>query len=416
MENIYAVIDVKAFYASFECIERNLDPFTTPLVVTDVARKEATIVLSVSPYLKAMGVPSRCRRADLPKNITNMIYATPQMGKYVKCSAKIVSILLDFIAQDDIHVYSIDESFVNLKPYLKLYKCTPEELCARIQKRIKDETGLTVTCGIGENMFLAKMADDIEAKKAPNYIAIWKKEDVPTKLWPLKPLSKVWGISTGYEKRLNIMGIYSVYDLAHFNKDILIKKLGILGEELYNHANGIDNTDIREKYDPVNKNLSVGQVLLRDYTFKEAKLIIKEMNDDLCSRMRSFNLETQVIHLMVGYSTCSQAVGFSHQIQLLLPTSNNNKIYDALMYLYNSYVNDEPIRRIGISFSKLTKKQDIQLSLFDNYEKDEKESKLFDAMDAIQKKYGKNKLLRTSSLSKESTAKERHNQIGGHRK
>ncbi|MCI7224921.1 MAG: hypothetical protein MR491_02060, partial [Mollicutes bacterium] len=172
MENIYAVIDVKAFYASFECIERNLDPFTTPLVVTDVARKEATIVLSVSPYLKAMGVPSRCRRADLPKNIPNMIYATPQMGKYVKCSAKIVSILLDFIAQDDIHVYSIDESFVNLKPYLKLYKCTPEELCARIQKRIKDETGLTVTCGIGENMFLAKMADDIEAKKAPNYIAI----------------------------------------------------------------------------------------------------------------------------------------------------------------------------------------------------------------------------------------------------
>ena len=166
-------------------------------------------------------------------------------------------------------------------------------------------------------------------------------------------------------------------------KDILIKKLGILGEELYNHANGIDNTDIREKYDPVNKNLSVGQVLLRDYTFKEAKLIIKEMNDDLCSRMRSFNLETQVIHLMIGYSTCSQAVGFAHQIQLLLPTSNNNKIYDALMYLYNSYVNDEPIRRIGISFSKLTKKQDIQLSLFDNYEKDEKESKLFDAMDAI---------------------------------
>lgn len=417
MKESYAVIDIKAFYASFECIERGLDPFTTPLAVTDTSRKETTIVLSVSPYLKAMGVPSRCRRKDLPTNIKDMILATPQMEKYVKCSAKIVSIFLDFIAKDDIHVYSIDESFLHLSPYLKLYKTTPVGLCKMIQKRIKDETGLTVTCGIGENMFLAKMADDIEAKHAEGYIATWTKEDVPNKLWVLKPLSKVWGISSGYEKRLNQMGIYSVYDLAHYPKDILIKKLGIIGEELYNHANGIDNTDIREKYSPINKNLSLGQVLLRDYTIKEVPLILKEMCDDLTSRMRSFDLECEVVHLMIGYSSSSTLGGFAHQVQLLLPTSNNNKIYEAIMYIYNSYVEDYPIRRIDISYTKLTKaSKSKQLSLFEDDTKSIDEEKLFKAMDNVQARYGKNKLLRTSSLTKASTAKERHNQIGGHRK
>lgn len=417
MEDWYAVIDIKAFYASFECIERGLDPFTTPLAVTDTARKEATIVLSVSPYLKKLGVPSRCRRKDLPTDIKDLIYATPQMEKYVKCSAKIVSIFLDYVAQDDIHVYSIDESFLHLSPYLTLYKTTPQGLCKMIQKRIKDETGLTVTCGIGENMFLAKMADDKEAKNAKGYIATWKKEDIPNKLWPIKPLSEVWGIAKGYEKRLNTMGIYSVYDLAHYDKDILIKKFGIMGEELYNHANGIDNTNIRERYTPVNKNLSLGQVLLRDYTYKEIPLILKEMCDDLTSRMRSFSLECEVIHLMIGYSSCSYAVGFAHQVQLLMPTCNNNKIYEAIMYIYNSYIEDYPIRRIDISYTKLSKpKKNKQLSLFDDEEKSINEEKLFKAMDSVQNKFGKNKLLRTSSLTKASTAKERHNQIGGHRK
>lgn len=416
MENIYAVIDVKAFYASFECIERNLNPFTTPLAVTDMNRKATTIVLSVSPYLKKMGVPSRCRRAELPKNIKNMIYATPQMEKYVKCSAKIVSIFLDYVGEDDIHVYSIDESFLNLKPYLKLYNLTAEELCLKIQKRIKDETGLTVTCGIGENMFLAKMADDKEAKNAPNFIATWTKNDVPTKLWPIKPLSEMWGISSGYQRTLNSMGIYSVYDLAHYPKDLLVKKIGVMGEELHDHANGIDNTNIRERYDPVSKNLSCGQVLLKDYTMEEAKLIIKEMNDDLCSRMRSFNLECEVIHLMVGYSDTINHPGFAHQIQLLFPTSNNNKIYDALMNIYNSYIEDYAIRRINITFSKFTKQEEAGISLFDDVYTDQKEENMFKAMDEVQAKFGKNKLLRTSSKTKSSNAIERHNQIGGHKK
>ena len=191
MEKWVAVIDLKAYYATFECVERGLDPFTTPLAVTDTERKGATIVLSVSPYLKSLGVPSRLRRRDLPQNIPGMIYAKPQMEKYVKKSAEIVSIFLDFVGKEDIHVYSIDESL-----------------------KIHTQTGLIGTCGIGPNMFLAKMADDKEAKNAKDYIALWDYRDVPNKLWPLKPLSEVWGISRGFEARLNKLGLYTVYDVA----------------------------------------------------------------------------------------------------------------------------------------------------------------------------------------------------------
>lgn len=415
-ETWIAVIDVKAFYASFECIERGLDPFLTPLAVTDTSRKESSIVLSVSPYLKARGVPSRCRRRDLPTYIPNMILATPQMKKYVECSAKIVSIFLDFVAKDDIHVYSIDESFINLGPYLNLYKTDAIGLCKMIQEKIKKETGLTVTCGIGPNMFLAKMADDKEAKNKEGFIALWEYKDVPTKLWPLRPLNEMWGISSGYMKRLNILGIYSVYDLAHYPVKYLKEKFGIMGEELSQHANGIDNTDIREKYVPISKNLSLGQVLMRDYRYTEVPLIIKEMCDDLASRMRRNYLEASCVFLAVGYSVTAGGGGFSHQCELILPTDVNKDLYDGLIYLYNKYIEDRPIRQIGISFAKLTKPLTHQLSLFMSAEDEEKERNLYKAMDEVQHVYGKNALLRTSALEKNSTAKERHNQIGGHKK
>jgi len=416
MENWIAVIDVKAFYASFECHERGLDPFLTPLAVTDTTRKESTIVLSVSPYLKAMGVSSRCRRKDLPTNIPNMTYAIPQMEKYLKCSAQIVSIFLVFVAQDDIHVYSIDESFINLGPYLELYNTTPEGLCKMIQTKIYKETGLLVTCGIGPNMFLAKMADDKDAKNAPGYIAKWTKEDIPKKLWPIRPLKEMWGISSGYQERLNTFGLYSVYDLAHYDKQFLIKKLGVMGEELRNHANGIDDTNIREKYIPMSKNLSLGQVLMRDYNYKEIPLIIKEMTDDLACRMRANFLETSCVYLSIGYSTNDGGGGFSHQAELMMPTDLNKDLYKALIYIYDKFVENKPIRQIGISFAKLTRPQSKQLSLFQSAESEEQEENMYRAMDEVQAKYGKNKLLRTSALKSSSTAKIRHEQIGGHKK
>lgn len=410
------VIDLKAFYASFECVERGLDPFSTPLAVTDLERKDATIVLSVSPYLKSLGVPSRCRRRELPKNIPNMIYAKPQMEKYVKKSVEIVSIFLDFVALDDIHIYSIDESFLNVGPYLKLYKCTPKELAKRILNSIKEKTGLTATCGIGQNMFLAKMADDREAKSAKDFIGIWTYDDVPTKLWTIKDLSDVWGISRGYKTRLNALGLYSVYDIAHFSKDILIKEFGVMGEELYEHSHGRDESNIREKYTPNNKNLSLGQVLMRDYNYEETQLILKEMTDDLCVRLRQTKLKAGQVFLAIRYSFNSPTSPFSHQLKLNIPTDLNSELYNAILYIFKTYAKYEPVRQIGISFGSLRHSKVDQLSIFSDIDRIEKERNLYCALDEIQKKYGKNKVLKADSLTKGSTIKERHNQIGGHRK
>ncbi len=415
-EKVIAVIDMKAFYASIECVERGLDPFSTPLAVTDITRKEATIVLSVSPYLKELGVPSRCRRKDLPSNIEGLIYAPPQMEKYVKISAEIVSIFLDFVGLDDIHIYSIDESFLDLTPYLKLYKCSPYELAKKILNRVYEKTKLPATCGLGSNMFLAKVADDIYAKKSKDFIGTLYSNEIKEKLYPITPLNKIWGISNGYLTRLNKLGIYKVEDLAKFDLELLKKEFGILGEELYNHANGLDDTNIRDKYIPINKALSNGQVLLKDYNYKNAKLILKEMNDELAFRLREINRKTNCVHLYIGYSLCSNEVGFAKNMTLSKSTNNTKDLFDALNYLYDSYIEDKPIRRIGISYSNLVISHSDQLSLFKDLKEEEIESNMFNAFDEIQNKYGKDKLLRLTSKDKDSTIKERHNQIGGHRR
>lgn len=414
MEKAIGVIDMKAFYAFIECIDRDLNPFTTPLAVCDPTRGDGTIVLSVSPYLKSRGVPSRCRRRELP-NIKGLILAQPRMAFYVQKSAEIVSIVLDFVGEDDIHVYSIDELFINLGPYLKMYDCTPKELVMKIQKAITDKTKLVTTAGVSYNMLMAKVALDNDAKKKPPFIAEWTEKDIKTKLWKIKPLSKMWGISSGYERRLNALGIFSVGDLARTDKYLLKKKFGIMGEQLWEHANGIDNTDLRDKYIPEETSLSLGQVLMRDYSVKEAKLILKEMNDDLCSRMRKHHQKTSRLSLMIIYSA-GVGGGFAHQASLDYPTDDTELIFKDLERLYDLYVSNQPIRRINISFSKLTDSEYEQLSLFES-EVDSYEREMLQAvMDELKDKYGKNIVLRASSLLDESTAIERHNQIGGHHK
>lgn len=414
MEKAIGVIDMKAFYAFVECIDRDLNPFTTPLAVCDPTRGDGTIVLSVSPYLKSRGVPSRCRRRELP-NMKGLILAQPRMAFYVQKSAEIVSIVLDFVGEDDIHVYSIDELFINLGPYLKMYDCTPKELVMKIQKAITDKTKLVTTAGVSYNMLMAKVALDTDAKKKPPFIAEWTEKDIKTKLWKIKPLSKMWGISSGYERKLNALGIFSVGDLARTDKYLLKKKFGIMGEQLWEHANGIDNTDLRDKYIPEETSLSLGQVLMRDYNVKEAKLILKEMNDDLCSRMRKHHQKTSRLSLMIIYSA-GVGGGFAHQVSLDYPTDDTELIFKDLERLYDLYVSNQPIRRINISFSKLTDSEYEQLSLFES-EVDSYEREMLQAvMDELKDKYGKNIVLRASSLLDESTAIERHNQIGGHHK
>lgn len=413
MEQRIGVIDLKAFYSFVECVERGVDPFITPLVVCDEERGEGTIVLSVSPYLKEMGVPSRCRKRELPK-ISGMIFATPRMELYIKKSAEVVSIVLNFVGEDDIHIYSIDELFINLTPYLKMYNCNAYQLVRKIQKAIFEKTKLVTTAGIGENMFMAKVALDLDAKKTPPYISQWKKIDIKKKLWPVTPLSKMWGISRGYEKKLNSLGIFNVGQLANADKDFLKAKFGIIGEQLWEHANGIDNTNIREKYNPKDTSFSLGQVLFRDYNMKEARLIVKEMNDDLCMRLRSHNQKASLIGLTIGYSMEVYG-GFSHQISLDIPSDDTEVILSYMLKIYDKYIENLPIRRVYLSLGKLSDGDIEQLSLFDD-EDASKRHNLQKIVDELKTKYGKDIVLRSSALLDESTAKERHRQIGGHKK
>lgn len=408
-----AVIDLKAFYSFVECIDRGLDPYKTPLVVADKNRSANTIVLSVTPYLKALGVPSRLRIKELPKKY-NYIYATPRMARYIEKSSEVVSIILQFFAREDVHVYSIDEAFIDMTSYLKYYGKTPMELVEMVIKAINDQTGLTATGGIGDNFFLAKVALDLYAKKEKNGIAVMRADDVPTKLWPITPLSKIWGIGPRLEKRLNSYSIFTVQDLAFSNRDFIKSKLGIIGEQLIDQANGIDEADIHEEYTPKERSFSIGQTLFRDYSKDETPLLIKEMVDDLALRLRNEGKLTSVVKLFIGYSKLQG--GFGRQMSLLGATDDTDKLLEAVLDVYWANIEDKPVRMINICFGKLKPRDIQQLNLFEDTEKQIKKSKLQLAEDKIHNKYGKNILLRASALLEESNVRERHEFIGGHRK
>lgn len=408
-----AVIDLKAFYSFVECLDRGLDPFKTPLVVCDKERGKNTIVLSVTPYLKNKGVPSRLRIRDLPKGI-NYIYAVPRMERYIEKSAEVVSILLDFFANEDIHVYSIDEAFIDVTTYLNFYKMNSYELIKHVLETIKEKTGLFATAGIGDNFFLSKVALDIYAKKEKSGIAILRKNEIKTKLWPITPLSKIWGIGERMELRLNMMGLYKVEDIALSNREYFKQCFGIMGEQLIDHANGIDDSNVREEYVPKDTSLSIGQVLFKDYDKEEIKLIIEEMCDDLSQRMRFENKLANGVSLMIGYSKDG---GFSRQLSLNKPTDESSILYDALMVIFEKHIQDFPIRRVGLNFHKLINVPDFeQLDIFESVEKVDKRRSLQYAIDEIQLRFGKNSILRASSLLDGSTVRERHEQIGGHRR
>lgn len=415
MEEVYCIIDLKSFYASCECAARGLDIFSTPLVVADPDRTSSTIVMSATPYLKKeYGIPNVCRVRDLP-DVPELIFAKPRMAYYIEMSAKVVSIFLDFVDEEDLHVYSIDESFLRLTPYLKLYKTDAIGLVSMIQNRIKEELGLTATAGIGPNMFLAKTCLDNEGKKRPPYHAYWHSEDVPTKLWKIRPITRVWGISTGTERHLARLGIKSLEALAKADPALLQKEFGIMGKQLRDLANGIDETDIRVKYAPNETSLSQGQTLYRDYDAKGARLVLRELVDDLGFRLRAHHCRSKLVSVGVVYAAESGQSGFSRQSALDIPTDDTAVLYKACLRLFDRYVENAPIRGLYISFGKLQPwAQAEQLSLFADPEETKKNRKLALAMDLIGAKYGRNTVLRASSLTEDSTTRERHTMIGGH--
>ena len=406
-------IDLKCFFASCECVARNLDAFSVPLVVANPKQGNGAITLAVSPFLKAQGVKGRSRLYEIPPFIKYTI-VPPRMGLYAAKSKEVVNVYLDFVAEEDLHVYSIDECFLDVTDYLKLYKKTDYELAEEILATIYKKTGLTATCGIGPNLLLAKVAMDVEAKKYKNGIAKWSYDDVPTKLWPITPLSKMWGIGLRMEKNLNLLHIYSVGDLAKYDRNILKDKFGVMGTELWNHANGIDLSRISDlNVQPKDSSYSHSQVLFKDYNEDNIKLIIMEMVDVITARLRKNAKQTTVLGFGIGYSKDVNG-GFYHSVKLDAPTDSSSEILRHCNIIFDRYYSFLPIRKVTISCGGLVAKQGIQLNLFESVEQIEEEIKMNEAIDEIKDKFGKNSVVKASSLLPDSTAIERNKKIGGH--
>ncbi len=418
MENVFInrnilCIDLKSFFASCECRERGIDPFQVPLVVANPHQGNGAITLAVTPFLKKQGVKGRTRLYDIPKHIKYMI-VPPRMSLYTKYSKEVVSIYLDFVSFEDLHIYSIDECFLDVTDYLKLYKKNDYELAEEILKTIYEKTGLTATCGIGPNLLLAKVAMDIEAKLYKNGIAKWTYEDVPTKLWPITPLSKMWGIGPRMEKNLNLLNIYSIGDLAAANRNFLKDKFGVMGTELWNHANGIDLSQIHDlKVPPKDTSYSHSQVLFKDYNENNIKLIISEMVDVVTARLRKNHKQTTVLGLGIGYSKAIGG-GFYHSLKLDSPTDLSQEIERFCFLIFDRYYDFLPIRKVSISCGGLITKSGVQLNLFDSLKSIQDEMKINEAVDEIKSKFGKNSVVKASSLLPDSTAIERNKKQGGH--
>lgn len=408
-------IDLKSFYASVECSLLGLDPFTTPLVVADRSRGGGGVVLAISPYLKSLGVKSRCRIHELPTNIS-IIYRKPQMHTYLEYASKVLSIYLDYVSEEDLFVYSIDEAFLDLTSYLSYYKKTDAELAKDILKAIKNKLDLYATCGIGPNMLIAKLALDIESKKSPDFIAKWGYDDIKTKLWPIEPLSEMWGIGHRMLHNLNQMGLYKIGDIANYDVKKLKRKYGVLGEELYYHTHGIDMSILQDKdaiSSPKNKSYGIGQTLYRDYHVPDIFQVIREMADDVARRLRMAKKQASTISFGIGYSK-AYGGGFSRQQTIEVATASPTKIYEICLGLLNEFYEGFPIRKVHISVSQMCSNHAYQLNLFEDIDIEINETKVHKAVDEIKDKYGKNSVLRASSGLESSTIKKRNEMIGGH--
>ena len=499
MSKVYMCIDLKSFYASVECRERNLDPLDTNLLVADESRTDKTICLAVSPSLKSYGLGGRCRLFEAKQKVKEVNYqrrknnnyknftgksfiaselnnnkfleldfiaAVPRMNLYMKYSTKIYNIYLKYIAPEDILVYSIDEVFCDITNYLKFYKMSAEELVMKIIEDVYKTTGITATAGIGTNMYLAKVAMDITAKRMkPNKFGVriayldemkYKKE-----LWNHKPLTDFWRVGKGYSKKLEENGMYTMGDIARMsinNEDLLFKLFGVNAEFLIDHAWGYEPCTIKDakNYKPLNSSISQGQVLHSPYSFEKAKLIVKEMIDNLVLELVDKHLKTDQIVLTIGYDIeclTNPSIERRYKGEITIDaygrkvpkhshgtanidhkTSSTKTITNEVMKLYDKIVN--PIllvRRLNVTACNIVNEEYKestpiieQIDLFTNYEevskqkekslKDEiEEKKIQKALLNIKKKYGKNSILKAMNYEEGATAKDRNLEVGGHK-
>ena len=415
MNKIYLCIDLKTFYASVECVERGLDPFKTDLIVADISRNKGAICLAISPKMKERGIRNRCRIWEIPKYIKPII-AKPRMKKYIEYSAKVYSVYLKYVSKDDIHPYSIDEMFLDITGYIKLYNMKPYDIAKMIIDDVYKTTGITATAGIGTNLYLTKVALDILAKHTPDHIGILNEKLYKEKLWHHVPLTDFWQIGRGIESRLNKLHLKDMYDISHADPKILYKEFGKTAEYLIDHSNGIEPTTIADikRYKPKSNSLSNSQILFKDYGKDEAKIVLTEMIDNLLLQLISQNLCTSNIGFIIGYSK-DQLSPINFSCKLDESTNNFKRICNILLNEYDFRINDViPIRRIGIWFGNVEKKKYHQLDLFTSEEDIEKDNRVEETMLLIKNKYGKNAILRGTSYLDGATQIMRNKLIGGH--
>ena len=460
---VYIAIDLKSYYASVECVQRHLDPLTTNLLVADESRSDKTICLAVSPSLKAMGVPSRPRLFEAKEAIrlyeaqhhckVDYIVAVPQMALYEKVSAKIYSIYLNYVATEDIHVYSIDEVFIEATHYMQLYRpaaaaagmSTPHYLAMTMIRDVLRQTGITATAGIGTNLYLAKVAMDIVAKKAPadkDGVRIAELDEMNYRflLWNHRPLTAFWQVGPGKAARLAKYGIYTMGDIARMSladEEWLYRLFGVDAELLIDHAWGQEACTLADikQYKPKGNSRSVGQVLARPYRFSEARLVLSEMVDQLALDLVTRNVRTKELTFWVSFDPASldelpaytgdvarDFYGRWHPghvvgtVRLRVHTSSTKELQTAVLSAFDAKVDHRLlIRRLGVAASNLQRDY-VQLDFFTDYEAQEREERLQKVMLNVRRKYGSGAaLIKGKNLVEGATAIERSKQIGGHR-
>lgn len=413
---IYLCIDLKSFYASVECVERGLDPFEVNLVVADPDRGGGAITLAATPAIKKLGVPSRGRIYEIPEGI-EYIVAKPRMHVYMEYSTKIYSIFLKHIAPEDIHVYSIDEAFLDVTPYLELYGLTPKQLARKILDDIYNETGITATVGIGTNLFLTKVALDITAKHTPENMGYLDEELFRQQLWHHTPLTDIWMIGVGTANHLARLGITDLYGITQFPEYILYREFGINAEILIDHAWGKEPVEIKDikSYRPKANSISNSQILFEDYNYKDAYLILKEMVDTNVLTLTEKHLVTDHISLFIGYSKDKRKASRG-SCKITNRTNSYRILMEEFRLLYQKIVDPNyPIRQIGISLGNVRDEIYEQYDLFADFEEIEKERKLQQTLVDIRNKFGKNAVLKGMNYLDKGTARYRNTTIGGHK-
>ena len=415
---VYMCLDLKSFYASVECADLGVDPFTTPLVVADASRGLGAITLAISPALKQLGVKNRCRLFEIPSTIEYMA-VKPRMRRYMEVSASIYSVLLDYVAPEDIHVYSIDEYFIDVTPYSRLYKKTWRELALLFKYKVLEQTHIHATVGLGTNLFLAKVALDVLAKHAPQGIGVLNEKLFEEKIWHHQPITDIWQIGRGIASRLHKYGVVDLHGITTVPEERWYKEFGINAELLIDHAWGRETCTMKEihMYRPAKHSLSRGQILLRNYSYEECFVPLREMVESLLLELIAEKALTKYISLGVRYAD-KKVKGTGGSRRLSKYTCSLEVLSQAVLELYKKTTHPhQEIRQLSVGFDDLVSREAVpwEEDLFStSQDREEKVYQVERTVLSIKEKFGGNSILRASSLQEEGTMQFRNTLVGGH--